>query len=363
MDARRVRIAFWPHTADADVASTRIRCLQVLQGLARQGVDAALSDGSGAAPEVLVLAKRYDPDSLQVARAWREEAGTRLVLDLCDNHFYYKDASAFWVDRAQQLRAAAQAVDQVVVASDALGDVVREQCGAEVAVTTIPDALDAGPPPRRPRWRERRAVWGFWFFLRRRRVDPGRRLLWFGNHGSPYAEGGLQDLSRIADALARHHRAEPLLLTVVSNSRDAFDRLMVDWPVPTHYLPWSTLAFDAALQSSAVALIPAQRNPFTLCKTNNRLATAFTNGLAVAADRLPAYDEFADLAVLDDWDEGLGRLMCDASERQRRVAAARERLQQRYSLEMTCRRWLQLFDQLPGEAPTARSAAPGKEIA
>ena len=363
MDARRVRIAFWPHTADPDVASTRIRCLQVLQGLAREGADAALSDGSGSAPDALVLAKRYDADTLQRARAWREQAGTRIVLDLCDNHFYYKDASPFWVDRAKQLRAAARAVDHVVVASDALGDVVRAQCGDNVAVTTIPDALDVGPPARRPRWRERWEVWAWQRFLRRQRVDAGRRLLWFGNHGSPYADGGLQDLHRIADALSRHHRDEPLALTVVSNSREAFDRLMMGWPVPTHYLPWSTLAFSAALRASAVALIPAQRNPFTLCKTNNRLATAFTNGLAVAADSLPAYEEFADLAVLDDWDAGLGRLMRDAAERQRRVAAARERLQQRYSLQMTCRRWIQLFDRLVGVAPTVRSAAPGKEIA
>jgi hypothetical protein len=363
MDARRVRIAFWPHTADPGVASTRIRCLQVIDGLRREGIDAALSDGSGAAPDLLVLAKRYDADSLQTALAWRERAGTRLVLDLCDNHFYYKqDAGAFWVERAQQLRAAVRAVDHVVAASDVLADVVRAEC-AGAAVTTIADALDDGAPQRRARWSERRAVWGLRLFLLRHRVEPGRRLLWFGNHGSPYADGGMQDIGRIADALARHHRAAPLTLTVVSNSREAFDRLRVGWPVPTHYVPWSSPAFNAALRASDIALIPAQRNPFTLCKTNNRLATAFSSGLAVAADGLPAYEEFADLAVLDDWDAGLGRLMRDAAQRQRCVAAARERLQQRYSLALTCHRWIQLFDRLLVEPVGSRSAAPGKEIA
>ena len=104
--------------------------------------------------------------------------------------------------------------------------------------------------------------------------------------------------------------------------------------------------FRAALSTHAIALVPAQSNPFTRCKTNNRLATAFVNGLAVAADALPAYEEFADVAVIDDWDSGLGALMDDADGRAQRVRRARERLQQRYSLEGVCQRWLDLTGRL-----------------
>jgi hypothetical protein len=289
------------------------------------------------------------------------------VLDLCDNHFYFKEANPLWVERARQLRAAAQTVDHVVVASDALGDVVRDECGPGTSVSTIADALDDGPPLRRERWRrrlrERLRIWRWRRFLQWHAVAQGRRLLWFGNHGSEYADGGMQDLRRIADALARHHRKQPLTLTIVSNSRAAYDKLLVDWPVPSFYLPWSAVAFAAALAGDAIALIPAQRNPFTLCKTNNRLATAFMQGLAVAADRLPAYEEFVDLAVLDDWGAGLGTLMRDADERRRRVAHARERLQQRYSLDLTCRRWLDLVHRLLEPSLAGRDAAPGKESA
>lgn len=362
MNARRTRIAFWPHTANPDVASTRIRCLQVVAGLPGSAFEAQLFDANSESPDVLVLAKRYDEISLAHAVALRERSGTRLVLDLCDNHFYYHAAAAQWVERARRLRMAANAVDHVVVASDGLGEVVRSNSDAG-AVTTIPDAIDAGPPPRRTNWSQHLQLWRLRRFLDQHPVAPGRRLLWFGNHGAEYADGGIQDLNRIVDSLVRHHREQRLTLTILSNSRAAYDKLMGNWPIPSFYLPWSTPAFHAAMAAHAVAVIPAQRNPFTLCKTNNRLATAFTQGLAVAADSLPAYEEFADLAVLDDWDSGLGALMGEADGRRRRVERAGERLQQRYSLALICRRWAQLVDCLLDASPACQAGVHGKEPA
>ena len=61
-------LAFWPHVRDRRIASTRIRCFQVIDGLRSLDVDAGLYDGEGVArPEVLVLAKRYDAASLEQA--------------------------------------------------------------------------------------------------------------------------------------------------------------------------------------------------------------------------------------------------------------------------------------------------------
>jgi hypothetical protein len=354
-----VRLVFWPHTTRADVASTRIRCLQVIRELREQGERAELGDGNGEAPDVLVLAKRYDAATLSVAAQLRGR-GTRVVLDLCDNHFYYRDAAPQWIERARQLRAAVHAVDHVVAASQPLAEVVRDECGGTTPVTVIADALDAGPPQRRAGLAQRWQRFGLRHFLWRHPVAPGRRLLWFGNHGAEYANGGLEDLSRIADALQRHHARAPLTLVVVSNSFEAYTRWLPQCPVPSFYLPWSTPTFEAALRSHAVALIPAQNNPFTRCKTNNRLATAFMNGLAVAADSLPPYEEFADLALLDDWDAGLAALMDDAGDRVQRVRLARERLQQRYSVGLIGRQWMALARSLFA-APATSGIVHGKE--
>ena len=361
----RPRVRFWPHTDDARVASTRIRCHQVLAGLQQQGVDAALyrpgADGAAEGPPAaLVLAKRYDAASLQHALALRQQHGTRLLLDICDNHFHADPPSPAWQQRAEALRAACRAVDLVVCASDTLAEVVVRESGEQTAVAVVPDALDrAIGQTREPQSLSDRLHALRWqAFSRLHRVAAGRRLLWFGNHGAGYAEGGMADLGLITPALAAHHRQQPLSLTVVSNRHRTYRRVSRGWAWPSLYLPWSDANITLALRQHAVVLIPARHNPFTLCKTNNRLATAFGNGLAVAADGLPSYLEFADLAVLDDWHTGLASLMASADDRNRRVSLARQRLEQRYSLDVISRRWVGVLQRVgvlpaPQAAPTA----------
>ncbi|MGA0609121.1 hypothetical protein [Caldimonas sp. KR1-144] len=315
--------------------------------LQRQGMDATLFEPGQRPPGVLVLGKRYDEASLAQARELRTRVGTRLVLDLCDDHFHAEGDEPRWRERADQLRRACEAVDRVVVASPTLGESVRRACGESTPITVIPDGLDldVADPADRRRHDAIHAL-RLALFQRWHRVAPGRRLLWFGNHGASYAGSGMQDLSRIAQALAAHHRREPVSLLVVSNRWRTYREVSREWPWPSLYLPWSGANFARALRSVDIALIPVQSNPFTRCKTNNRLATAFINGLAVAADALPSYEEFRDLAVLDDWDAGLAQLMSDGENRARRIAAARDRLQARYAPAVVARRWADVLGEL-----------------
>lgn len=353
-----VDIAFWPQSADRRVASTRIRCLQVIDALQRAGLRAALHR-PGEATRVLVLAKRYDAGSLAAAQALRAQAGTRLVLDLCDNHFHADTDASRWRERAEQLRVACRVVDGVVASSPTLADVVRAECGGAVRVDVIDDGIDEGVADRRDRGR---ADWLHAARLCAHRalhgVAPGRRLLWFGNHGFANAGGGMQDLARIAPVLAAHHRAQPLTLVVVSNRWRSFRPLVQTWPWPSLYLPWSGANFARALEASDIALIPAQRNPFTVCKTSNRVVTAFHHALAVAADALPSYEAFRSAAVLDDWHAGLGALMADAAGRMRRVAAARALLDERYAPAVIARRWAALTGELLASAKLSSCKGP-----
>lgn len=314
--------------------------MQVIEGLRSLGLDAAMFQ-PGEPASVLVLGKRYDDDSIARAVEMRTRTGTRLLLDLCDNHFHAETDAPRWRERAERLRHACRVVDCVVTASTALAAVVRQECGEQVAVRVVPDPLDreAASPSDRRRGDALHAL-RLRAFQAWCRTPPGRRLLWFGNHGAKYAGGGMEDLDRIRDALAAHHRRQPVSLLVVSNRWKRYRELSRDWPWPSLYLPWSGANFHMALRHSEIALIPAQRNPFTMCKTNNRLATAFMEGLAVAADGLPSYEEFRDVAVLDDWHDGLGALMASAHDRADRIARAQYRLQQCYSLAVIVRQWL-----------------------
>jgi hypothetical protein len=338
--------AFWPHTDDERVASVRLRCSLIVQELQRRGVDARIYRAGADVPRTLVLSKRYDAESLAHAQALRARHGMRLVLDLCDNHFHYERAVEPFVRRAADLAAAVRSVDRVVAASNALADVVRKHVPQAPPIDVIGDLIEPRlPPPRR--WRERLRQRGRLLRLRwhlhRAAAAAGRRLVWFGNHGSPNVDGGMSDLQSVQQALQDHHRSRRLSLTVISNSREHFDALTRGWTIPCVYLPWSAATFDDALALHDIALIPVRANPFTLCKTANRVATASVHGLGVAADAIPAYEEFGDCIVLGDWGGGLARLMDRADERAAAVARARARLDERYAPSVIGARWLALL--------------------
>lgn len=338
--------AFWPHTDDERVASARLRCSLIVRELQRRGVGARIHRPGDPAPRTLVLSKRYDAASLAHAQDLRAAAGTRLVLDLCDNHFHYERAIEPFVQRAADLRAAVRSVDGVVAASGALADEVKQQVGDAPPIEVIGDLVEPRlqPPSRRA---ERVRQW--WRLVRLRLklrnagASSGRRLVWFGNQGSANVEGGMSDLASVQQTLQEHHRAAVLSLTVISNSRERFDALTQGWAFPCLYLPWSSATFDDALALHDIALIPVRANPFTRCKTANRVATASVHGLAVVADTIPAYEEFRDCIVLDDWSAGLARLMQRADERSAAVARARALLEERYAPPVIAARWLALL--------------------
>lgn len=334
-------VAFWPHLPSADVASTRIRCLGVMDALASLGWQTRLYNPGDAPPPVLVLGKRYDADSLAHAQGLRRQHGTRLLLDLCDNHFEATRDDPALQRRATLLRAAVEAVDGVVASSATLARVVRDHCPGVRGLEVIDDLLDPLATGGQAGWHG--AALAAFFALRR--PAPGRRLVWFGQASSVLAEAGLRDLDRIAPQLAEHHARRPLTLTVLSNRFSVYRKAARHWRFPSVYLPWTAARFGALLARHDVALIPVTPNPFTVCKTSNRALTAFAAGLAVASDPMPAYDALADTIVVGDWDAGLARLMDGADERRRRVAAAGQLIQARHSSAAIGAQWARVLQQ------------------
>lgn len=354
--------AWWSHTRRASVASYRLRCLQIIAALHARGIGAGLyQKGSEKvrAPSVLVLSKRYDPPSLEHAQQLRVRHGTRLVLDLCDNHFYSQSDDALWVARAESLRQAVRAVDMVVCGSTHLEAVVRHEAGQAVLTTVIGDAAE---PPFTPAplqgWRHPVAevrLRALQAQLQSLAVVRERRLVWFGNHGSAYAEGGMNDLERIQSALLRAHQDSPISLTVISNNAAKYKLLSRAWTFPHHYLGWHLSTFSRALAQHSVALIPIEPNPFTLCKTSNRIITASLHGLAVAADSLPSYREFDGCAVLDDWDAGFRDLLSSKHRQQKSTALALQRIHNHWTLEQVADRWLAALKTITQQRPVTQS--------
>jgi hypothetical protein len=358
-----MKIAWWPHTTDPRVASFRLRCQQIVERLSMLGHAASLYEPNAAPPEVLVLSKRYDSASLAHAQSLAGAHGTRIVLDLCDNHFHHTlDSAEPLAERALQLRAAVRAVDLVTTASQALAETVQRESPEVRRVLVVEDAVEH---PFEPGWLGKLAeprVEARLQALRRwlqamPHVNRSKRLVWFGNHGSPGVEAGLSDLARVRPLLERH---ADLGLTIISNNADRAAQVTSGWTLPTHYIEWHAQTFSRALREHSAVIIPVSRNPFTLCKTANRVLTATMHGLNVIADSIPSYAPFASCVVLDDWPFGLGEYLGMADRRRSDIESATALAHRRYSLDRIAEQWIaaaQTALALPAQPPARKMTA------
>jgi hypothetical protein len=344
--------AWWPHAAKETVASYRLRCRQIVDEFRRRGLNAGLYDPKSP-PKILVLGKRYDADSITHALDMRTRTGCKIVLDLCDNHFYAQDDNEEWRTRAEAVRRAVTAADLTIASTPALAGYIREACGMDTALAIVGDAVEhPSDPGLFERLRDPRAEFLLRALERQLRARPGhRRLVWFGNHGARFAEGGMLDLLRIRDELTALHRETPVQLTVISNNEQKFVEHIAPLPIPAHYLRWRPTTFSRALRMQEFCLIPIGLNPFTACKSNNRLATALLHGLGVAADRLPAYEDFAGAALLGDWGAGLKTALLDAAARRQSVAAGIAQIERDWTLEKIADQWLGALRSLERKTP------------
>jgi len=338
-------IGWRPVSDDPAVASARIRCLNPLAELERRGAPVELYRSSRTYTAV-VYSKRYDAGTLRDAER-RKAAGTRIVFDLCDNHFYNPNGSRRLAAAAERLRAMLRLADDLVASTDAMADVIRAEVG-ERPVAVIGDAVEE-LVAQRERWDIR--------YDRRRhlafaeaRMGSGKhtnalRLIWFGAHGGPYGAGGIADLRRIRDVVLQFHRHQPVWLTVISNSQWSYYRWVRWWRVPTTYLAWSPTTFIEGLGLHHIAVIPVSPTPFTRCKSNNRVATALAHGLAVIADAIPSYEEFRPFTVLDDWERGLARY-ADARARVDDVEKGRAHVRARWTIGPIADQWQRFLEGL-----------------
>ncbi|RPI15808.1 MAG: hypothetical protein EHM60_03570 [Lysobacterales bacterium] len=353
-------VRWWPHNPDPAIASTRLRCHAVIAVLRERGQDVGLFDAREAAPDVLVLLKRYDASSVAAAEALRRRFGTRLALDLCDNHFYDSSGDPAWRDRAAQLRRAVVAVDRVVASTPTLAGVVREEA-AEARVSVIGDIAEGEAAAVRGRSVSRASAE---FALARLRrglersgVPRSRRLVWFGNHGSPNAEGGMTDLLRIRGTLEDVASTLPITLTVISNHPGKFRSISMGWRLPIRYLEWNATTFSRALRLHGVSVIPVGLNPFTACKTNNRVCTSLLHDLAVVADAVPSYCEFDEAIRIGDWKTSLVATLEDSRETVRRIECGRALVAARYGADAIGAQWLGLLESLRAGSPRGTPAS------
>lgn len=342
------RIGWWPHSQDGRIASVRIRCLNPMAELRRRGCPVELYDPERpSAYSLVILSKRYDRRTIEQV-ADLKARGVRVVFDLCDNHFYNPHRLEFWREAGERLRRMLTLADVVTTSTPALAEVIARESGRTRAVV-IGDGLEEQPYcPQTDWWTSqwRKAIANNNMRrLERRRIEGRTLLVWFGNHGSPYADGGgMLDLLALCEPLAELGRRFPLALTVISNHRRKFRELRRKLPCPSQYVEWEPSSFYPLLAAHDIALIPVAPNPFTRCKTNNRLALALHLGLAAVATGIPSYRPFAGACRLDDFHGGLRYYLEDPARRGQDVARAAPLLRRLCSPAAIADQWQRLID-------------------
>ena len=344
-------IGWRPRFSDERVASTRLRYSRPFRVLRSRGWATEIFEPHRAASyDIVVYGKRYDIAATREAERLKR-SGVRIVFDLCDNHFYNPFALPSLADAPRWIGQMTEIADQVVVSTAALAEVMAEQLEVPRPKWIIGDAIELEHDPSfatfgRRHWESARGsrVLGW---IKRRRREGRIPLIWFGIHGGPNADYGMRDLSKIRSVIESADRVCPVSLTVVSNSRREYRRRVQPWKIPTRYLEWSPLHFVDVLRAHDVAVIPININPFTWCKSNNRLAQSLSCEVAVAADAIPSYEEFRDVALLDDW-SGFEAYLRDADRRKADIVVGGRRCRERYSVEVIADRWEALFRELAG---------------
>ncbi len=300
-----MKIQFWPHTQNYNIASYRLRCLSVINGLNSLGESVSLYK-KGDTPDILVLSKRYDEQSIEHALELKKKYNVKIYVDICDNHFYYNRPDPIAINRALTLKKAIQSVDYVIASTTYLADVISKETGGATPIVVAGDLTEL------PTRSKKIYLLKYFKYYRRYRLlklqlnklgtNKERRLVWFGNHGSQFTNGGMNDLHDITSYLEKMNNVRPISLTVVSNNEEKYEALAKQWQFQSFYIQWNKMFFSDILLLHGISIIPIKQNPFTLAKTNNRVTTSLMHGLDVFTDEIGDYLPFSDHIHIEKWD-------------------------------------------------------------
>ena len=349
----RLMIGWRPSDPRGVSASARLRCLNLVRHLQRQGDPVEVFTSRHMARyRLLVLGKPYDAVTCRLAERAKRRS-IRLVIDLCDNYFYRVHEGRAVAKAECSLRRLIECADQVVVSTEALRDVVCEQTTAVPPMTVIGDMVESEEELAAWSCRGRASRHPAVPPLRSTAREHSLRLVWFGIHRNNRAPGGMADLlsiRKLLESLAAEYR---LSLTVISDSWRCFSATVKPFRLPTHYAPWHPMTFHSLLRQHAIAVLPISPNPFTWCKSANRLATALSAGVAVVADAIPSYRPFRDVCILDRWDEGLRSYLSSADRRRADTGRAQTLIDASYRTPQIGEAWRRLLFTVLNHRPHA----------
>jgi len=358
-------IVHWlPHANNPAYAGVRLRCLIPQGTLAQQGHAMHIVQPGAALPRsgLMVVQAKWlldagDADALRRRTEALRDAGrhgVRMVLDSFDNYFLNQSGDPARASLLTAYREALGLFDAYSVSSPGLVPFMVSELPPGSVVQVVGDPIEnvhshhcyeswfrRAQPLRLP------DAFGAWLHLFRHRYQRRqvRQLMWFGNHGTSYAQGGMIELQRIFPALASLAKTQALHLTIVSNSRTRYMEVFEGAQFSHNYRDWDRLHFLPLLAEQDLVLLPSRSNSFTAAKSNNRLLLALAQGVPVMADPLPDYLPWKDYCAVDEW-ENLVSYVVNPTPLALRAAQAAVQIDAAYSARAISAQWLTLFKSL-----------------
>ncbi|UXH80146.1 hypothetical protein [Roseateles amylovorans] len=346
-----------PHANNPAYAGVRLRCLIPNGELNRLGWRSRIVWPGAPLPRqgVMVVQAKWllDGGSPEALRALTQRlgqaraAGVTLVLDSFDNYFLNETDDPSRRALLEAYREALRLFAAFTVSSPGLKPLLEQELPAGARVLVVgdpvetPEALSAYESwPRRMHPGRWSGHWRAWQELLEHRAARrgARQLMWFGNHGSAYAAGGMTELQRLLPMLERVAERQPLRLTVVSNSEQRYQELLGAARFPHRYRTWDRLHFLRLLGEQDLVLLPSRLTAFTVAKSNNRMLLALAQGVPVMTDPLPDYLPWKDFCAIDEWDR-LADHIVDPGALAARASAAMPAIAQQYSSQAIAHDW------------------------
>lgn len=325
------------------LASARLRVLSPAARLAARGVDCRLlserecpvelSGNEAPAPgDVLVISKSFSPDTTRLLLQTKRN-GTRVVVDVCDNHFDHPE-------HGPHLSFLCAAADALVCNTDAMRELIRARTGRDARVIADPWEGPAGEP----------------------RFAPGAvlELLWFGHPVN------LDTLQSALPGLQRLSRTRPLRLTVVTapGPHVAGLQAWTDSAFALRCVVWSPEATWQALAECDLAIVPTLAGPTKEVRSPNRMVEALRAGRMVVAGPQPSHAAFADhVEIAADIAEGIERVLDDAGRVPARIAAARHLIEAVHAPEATGAQWAAVLADVAKVPPASEPSPAVREAA
>jgi len=261
MNSRKMKV-LWATAGDSNVASTRVRVMDLSRGLRKFGVDSMIIQAPGAGGRFRVafraITGRYDVIVLQKvlygrAMIWLLRIMTRILVFECDDAIHLPDNQGEWYSSDNDLRRLRHILERVDVVTT-----TNDLLAGEFAPPGSRSAVYAGPAPPVHRSGKREKV-----------------VLWLG---SPFTSPELDEVGDVPAAF----RGRGVEFIAIGADRSQARR---GWTV----LNWSIEIADEWLQRATVGLMPLSRTPWNDRKAGYKILQYAANGVVpIASDGPPA---------------------------------------------------------------------------